>query len=191
MPKLWSDTIADHRSAVLDAILDATAEVVHRNGVTGLTMTALAEKSGVGRATLYRYVPDVAAALVAWQQREISRHLQRLHAISSQSSDEVRLENVLVAYARIRSHRHGDDGSLHGTGQLAMAENEVRELLRDIIADDVRDGRARADLSPEELAAYAVGSVSAAGSISTPSAAPRLAALVLESIRSGSDAEDV
>ena len=86
MPKLWSATIEEHRSAVLDAILDATGHLVHRHGITSLTMTGLAEAAGVGRATLYKYVPDTAAAIAAWQQREMARHLSRLRTIATESS---------------------------------------------------------------------------------------------------------
>lgn len=183
MPKLWSETVTEHRSAVLDAILDATAQLVHRDGVAGLTMTALAEASGVGRATLYRYVPDVGSALAAWQQREVANHLQRLRTIDAESAPADRLENVLMGYARLRSHRHGDDGSLHDTARLAPAESEVCDLLAEIIEDAAHAGLARADIPPRVLAAYATGALGAAAMLPDPSAATRLAGLVLESIR--------
>lgn len=183
MPKLWNETVTEHRSAVLDAILDATAQLVHRDGVAGLTMTALAEASGVGRATLYRYVPDVGSALTAWQQREVANHLQRLRTIAADSAPADRLENVLMGYARLRSHRHGDHGALHDAARLAPAEGEVRELLADIIEEAAHDGRARTDLQAAMLAAYATGALGAAAMLPEPSAATRLTALVLESIR--------
>ncbi|MGX5772677.1 TetR/AcrR family transcriptional regulator [Microbacterium trichothecenolyticum] len=183
MPKLWSETIAEHRSVVFDAILDATAELVHRHGPTGVTMTALAESSGVGRATLYRYVPDVASALSAWQHREVSRHLQRLRAIAAETAAETRLDAVLAGYARIRSHRHGDDGAMHEASRLAPAEAELRELVKEIITDDAQAGRARTDLSSEELAAYAIASLGATALLPAPSSALRLSRLVVGTIR--------
>jgi AcrR family transcriptional regulator len=186
MPKLWSETIQEHRSAVHDAILDATARLVRLHGVTGLTMTALAETAGVGRATLYRYVPDTASAIGAWQQREISRHLGALRRIAAESTAEARLENVLGTYAHIRSHRHGggpDAEQLHAQGRLAPATAELRELLVGIIADDAAAGRARADVPPEQLAAYAVAAIGAAAAMPDPGAVGRLVDLVLRSIR--------
>ena len=204
MPKLWSDTIVEHRSAVRDAILDATGRLVHRDGLTGLTMTALAEASGVGRAaragmengrgagraTLYKYVPDVAAALTAWQEREIGRHLQRLRTIAQESPPESRLSDVLLAYARLRRHRHGDDDddALHGTIRLAPAESELTALVQEIIDDDTRAGTTRTDLSPQELAAYAVGAIGAAAALPDTTAVSRLATLVVATIRQ--DAEE-
>jgi AcrR family transcriptional regulator len=188
VPKLWSDTIVEHRSAVRDAILDATGRLVHRDGLTGLTMTALAEASGVGRATLYKYVPDVAAALTAWQEREIGRHLQRLRTIAQESPPESRLSDVLLAYARLRRHRHGDDDALHGTIRLAPAESELTALVQEIIDDDTRAGTTRTDLSPQELAAYAVGAIGAAAALPDTTAVSRLATLVVATIRQ--DAEE-
>ena len=190
MPKLWSDTIVEHRSAVRDAILDATGRLVHRDGLTGLTMTALAEASGVGRATLYKYVPDVAAALTAWQEREIGRHLQRLRTIAQESPPESRLSDVLLAYARLRRHRHGDDDddALHGTIRLAPAESELTALVQEIIDDDTRAGTTRTDLSPQELAAYAVGAIGAAAALPDTTAVSRLETLVVATIRQ--DAEE-
>ena len=190
MPKLWSDTIVEHRSAVRDAILDATGRLVHRDGLTGLTMTALAEASGGGRATLYKYVPDVAAALTAWQEREIGRHLQRLRTIAQESPPESRLSDVLLAYARLRRHRHGDDDddALHGTIRLAPAESELTALVQEIIDDDTRAGTTRTDLSPQELAAYAVGAIGAAAALPDTTAVSRLATLVVATIRQ--DAEE-
>ncbi len=59
MPRIWSETIAAHRDAVRDATLDATAALVAEHGLTGVTMSQIAKESGIGRATLYKYFPDI------------------------------------------------------------------------------------------------------------------------------------
>src|SRR5262249_58986600 len=59
VPKLWSDTIDDHRRAVRDAILEATGRLVAKQGLVSLRMSHVAESTGIGRATLYKYFPDV------------------------------------------------------------------------------------------------------------------------------------
>ncbi|KQM82388.1 TetR/AcrR family transcriptional regulator [Agromyces sp. Leaf222] len=190
MPKLWSATIQEHRSAVLDAILDATGHLVHRHGMTSLTMTALAEEAGVGRATLYKYVPDTAAAIAAWQQREMGRHLSRLREIAAQSPTEVRLENMLEAYARLRYHRHGAGAGedLHSPIRLAPAESELRELFAAVIATEVEARRARADVPPDQLAAYVVAAIGAVGNVPDMVAARRIVALVTNTVRDTSTA---
>src|SRR6516162_6354829 len=102
MPKIWSETIAAHRDAVRDATLDATAALVAEHGVTGVTMSQIAKESGIGRATLYKYFPDIESILAAWHERHITGHLRHLAEISDQAHDpSSRLESVLRRYAAI------------------------------------------------------------------------------------------
>src|SRR5206468_1028464 len=78
VPKLWSETIEEHRQAVREATLDTTAALVAEHGLTSVTMSKIAEETGIGRATLYKYFPDVEAILIAWHERQITRHLEYL-----------------------------------------------------------------------------------------------------------------
>jgi AcrR family transcriptional regulator len=75
VPRLWDDTIQAHRAAVRDAILDTAAALVAEHGLLAVTMSQIAETTGIGRATLYKYFPDVEANLVAWHERQITAHL--------------------------------------------------------------------------------------------------------------------
>jgi len=72
---LWDDTIESHRRAVRDTTLDAAAALVAEHGLASVTMSEIAERTGIGRATLYRYFPDVEAILLAWHERQVSSHL--------------------------------------------------------------------------------------------------------------------
>src|SRR3990172_12780555 len=85
VPKLWNDTIETHRRAVREATLDAAAALVAERGLASVTMSEIAEKTGIGRATLYKYFPDVEAILVAWHERQISGHLEYLAEIRDQT----------------------------------------------------------------------------------------------------------
>ncbi len=73
MPKLWNKTIEAHRNAVHEATLDTTAALVAKHGLRSVTMSQIAEQTGIGRATLYKYFSDVEAILVAWHERHINR----------------------------------------------------------------------------------------------------------------------
>src|SRR5215813_4960523 len=102
VPKLWSDTIEAHRREVRDAILDTTAALVIATGLRSVTMSQIAEETGIGRATLYKYYPDVESILVAWHERHVAVHLEELAKIGSGSGDPwERLRAVLVAFALI------------------------------------------------------------------------------------------
>ena len=107
VPKLWTETIEEHRRTVHDATLDATAALVHEHGLASVTMSQIAASAGIGRATLYKYFPDVEAILVAWHDRQITRHLRQLaEARDSAVTPAARLEAVLEAFAWIQHQHH-------------------------------------------------------------------------------------
>lgn len=120
MPKLWTETIEDHRREVHAAILDTAADLVARHGLAAVTMSQIAEETGIGRATLYKYFPDVEAILVAWHERHVNDHLSRLVEARDRHSDAgERLGAVLGTYAlitheRARAHRGGTAGHSRG-----------------------------------------------------------------------------
>src|SRR5215470_10553659 len=110
VPKLWTETIEEHRRAVHDATLDTTAALVRERGLASVTMSQIAEQTGIGRATLYKYFPDVEAILVAWHDRHVTGHLAQLAALRDQAGDAAeRLEAVLGAYALIQHKRHATE----------------------------------------------------------------------------------
>src|SRR5438874_13369147 len=78
VPKLWNETIEAHRREVRDAILDTTAALVFEHGLRAVTMAQIAEQTGIGRATLYKYFPDIDTILHTWHHRQITAHLHQL-----------------------------------------------------------------------------------------------------------------
>src|ERR1700694_3736920 len=87
MPKLWSETIEAHRQDVRGAILDATAALVAEHGLLSVTMSQIAEETGIGRATLYKYFSDIETILVGWQERHVAAHLEYLAELRDQAGD--------------------------------------------------------------------------------------------------------
>src|SRR5271170_2109210 len=112
MPRIWTETIAAHRDAVRDAILDATAALVAEHGLTGVTMSEIARQSGIGRATLYKYFPDIESILAAWHERHITEHLRQLAAVGEATAPAERLEAVLRAYVARSGQRRSHSGDL-------------------------------------------------------------------------------
>src|SRR5258705_900335 len=90
MPRIWSQTIEAHRDAVREATLDATAALVAEHGLTGVTMSQIAKDTGIGRATLYKYFPDVESILRAWHERQIDEHLKQLLHIRDRTDGAMR-----------------------------------------------------------------------------------------------------
>ena len=96
VPRLWDDTIDAHRRAVRDATLDTAAALIAKNGLRSVTMSQIAEETGIGRATLYKYFPDVDSILLAWHERQISAHLEQLGEVRDRGGTPYgRLESVL------------------------------------------------------------------------------------------------
>ena len=58
--------------ATWDAILEAAAQVLERDGPAGFTTASVAERAGVSIGTLYQYFPDKQAILLAGAEREVS-----------------------------------------------------------------------------------------------------------------------
>src|ERR1039458_1901512 len=78
VPKLWTDTVEEHRRAVRDATLDATAKLLAGQGLASVPMSKIAAEAGIGRATLYKYFPDLESILIAWHERQVASHLEQL-----------------------------------------------------------------------------------------------------------------
>src|SRR5262249_50204129 len=130
VPRLWDQTIEAHRRSVRDAILETTAALVAHHGLRSVTMSQIAEETGIGRATLYKYSPDVDAILVAWHDRLVTRDLAQLAAVAAQPGDAgERLAAVLQAYAFIvyeRQHYGAEFAALvHRGEQLAGAQRQL------------------------------------------------------------------
>jgi AcrR family transcriptional regulator len=185
MPKLWTDSIDAHRRAVRAATLDSTARLVARHGLRGVTMAQIAEHAGIGRATLYKYYPDVEAILVAWHERHVANHLAELERARDEARDDsVRLAAVLEAYALI-AHEHPSGelaAALHRREHVAHARAHVQHLVTDLIRADVDARRVRADVPPAELAGYCLSALEAARGLRSKAAVRRLVGVVLDGV---------
>jgi len=187
VPKLWTETIEAHRAAVRDAALDAAAALAAEQGVASVTMSQIAEQTGIGRATLYKYFPDVDAILVAWHQRQIARHLAQLVEIAAQrGTARDRLRAVLEAYALIvHEMPQGTElaALLHKGEHIAAAQRQLREFIGGLIADAAKDGDLRDDIASGELASYCLHALTAAGGLPAADAVRRLVTLTMAGLR--------
>ena len=185
MPRLWTETIEAHRREVRDAILDTTAALVAEHGLRSVTMSEIAEETGIGRATLYKYFPDVDTILFTWHERQISGHLEHLARVRDRAGDPwERLEAVLEAYALIsrqsRGHYDRDLAAfLHRDDQVARAQQQLRGMIRDLLSKAAETGAVRGDVAPDELASYCLHALSAASSLPSKTAIRRLVRVTL------------
>ncbi|MHB8611314.1 MAG: TetR/AcrR family transcriptional regulator [Candidatus Dormibacteraceae bacterium] len=188
MPKLWNETIDAHRRDVRDAILDTTAALAE-DGLASVTMSRIAEETGIGRATLYKYFSDVEVIVLAWHERQITGHLEYLAQVRDKAGDSgERLRAVLEAYALIsheaRGHHSTDLAALlHRDEQVARAEEQLRDMIRDLLMEVAKTGELRDDVAPAELASYCLHALTAAARLPSKAAVRRLVTVTLAGLR--------
>jgi AcrR family transcriptional regulator len=188
VPRLWTQTIESHRREVHDAIIDATAVLVAEHGLLGVTMSQIAEKTGIGRATLYKYFPDVESIMLAWHDRQVTDHLTYLAEVRDRTEDPAqRLESVLEAYATLTRHTHGHDPGFaelfHRDDRMRRAHSQVQRMIRDLVVAAAEAGQVRTDVPPEELAAFCVNALAGTRARSSRAAVRRLVSVTMTGLR--------
>ncbi len=174
MPKIWADTIDSHRRQVNQAILNATAELIAEHGPLSVNMSAIAERVGIGRATLYKYFPDVESILVAWHGREFAEQLSRLQTLSE--ADDVTFEDVAeLVCAQRRNHPHRKGADVLGTFGHTLAgaegaidgaiERQIVAVLTGLLTRLVQRNAVRDDQDPELLARWLLHAAHAPGDL--------------------------
>ncbi len=129
-------------------------------------MSQIAEDTGIGRATLYKYFPDVESILIAWHERHVAGHLDHLV--------ELRDKADLVALVHQGEH-------------VSRTEHQLRDLVRDLITEAAKTGHVRDDVVPDELTSYCLHALSAASSLASKAAIHRLVRVTLAGLRPGGD----
>ena len=153
-------------------------------------MSQIADGAGIGRATLYKYFPDVEAILIAWHERHVASHMDHLVSLRDQSGDAAaRLGAVLEAYAlicyEIAHQRPGADltALVHRGEHIVSAQQRLHRLFGGLIAEGARGGLVRSDVTPDELAAYCLNALGAASSMPSKAAVQRLLMVTAAGLR--------
>lgn len=189
VPRLWNDTIEAHRREVRDTVMQTTATLVAERGLRSVTMSAIAEQSRIGRATLYKYFSDVEAILLAWHERQVADHLDQLiRARERADGPAERLEAVLRAYALTAHERHGHFDAdlttfLHRDESVVAARHQLHALVGGLLSDAATAGHVRDDVTPGELVHYCLHALAAANTLPSKAAVRRLVAVTLTGLR--------
>jgi AcrR family transcriptional regulator len=189
VPKLWTETVEAHRHEVRNAIMHTTSALVSEQGLRSVTMSEIAEKTGIGRATLYKYFPDVETILYAWHQRHIDAQMEHLTEVRDKATTPIeKLESVLEARAlhihETRDH-HGTElaALVHRGEHVAQAERQLKDFIEALVADAAETSRVRSDSPPAELAEYTIHALDAAQNAASKAAVRRLVSTTLDGLR--------
>jgi AcrR family transcriptional regulator len=148
---------------VREAILGAAAGLVADGGPGAVTMVAVAERAGIGRATLYKYFPDAGSVLAAWHEAIVGEHVAELVRSRDAAPDPAAaLRAVLTAHAaQVAASRRHDAAALPRSAHVSRAREHLTTLLSDLIAEAAATGTARHDVTPTALADYALAALGA------------------------------
>ncbi|MGH3351996.1 MAG: TetR/AcrR family transcriptional regulator [Nocardioides sp.] len=188
MPKLWKDTVEEHRRDVRAAILETAWVLAREQGVRGVTMGLVAERAGISRATLYKYFHGVDEMLVAGHAEHVAQHLAHLEGLRDEGrSAGDGLRAMLQGYARICFHRGTSaatdlQGLVHHGDEHRRNSADLTALFAKAVRGAQESGQVRTDVAPEELAAYSIHALEAADQASAASAVDRLVDLVSEGL---------
>jgi AcrR family transcriptional regulator len=150
-------------------------------------MSRIALETGIGRATLYKYYPDVESILIAWHERLVAEHLRQLAEVRHRKDLKPReqLAAVLERYALMLYDHHGTElaALLHQGPHFDRAQQHLNALVADMIAEGAADGELRDDVGPGELATYCLHAASASTSLTSKAAVRRLIDVTLSGLR--------
>lgn len=183
MPKTWVETLDGHREAVRHAAIDAALEIASEIGFQKVSMSEVAARTGITRATLYKYFADVDAIFVEWHRRMLEKHLAHVEVIAEKDGGVVdQLTEILLFFAMTARHHHGTRfaDALHDREHARAAEERLIAVVEGIVADGVDAGTFRADLSPRETAVFLQGSLSGVHRLPDDAAVKRLVGLLVD-----------
>jgi AcrR family transcriptional regulator len=189
VPKLWNETIESHRREVREAILCAAGALVAEHGLRSVTMSQIAERAGIGRATLYKYFPDLEAVLLAWHERQITAHLAHLAEVRDHTGTPAeQLKAVLEAYALISHQSRGHHANelaafLHQDPTVTRAQQHLHAMVSDLVTEGAKIADLRDDIPPGELASYCLHALKAASTLPSKAAVQRLVTVTLAGLR--------
>jgi len=142
----WQGTVAAHRERQRHQICQVAIELIGDQGFANVTMSELAKRSGIGRATLYHYFSSLEDVVVAWVADEFSSFLGYLQAevqpIQDPREKLVKFISAQCSYLGSVEHRRVTEHLMSGQFSPAVGE-EVRahlKILRGMGAETIKEG---------------------------------------------------
>ena len=97
MPRIRAESIAAHKEASRNAILDAAQKVFLANGFSGASLSAISDVAGIPRTTIYEYFPSKGHILLEVLMDRIPPLLDELLADGGQGTPLERINYIFTA----------------------------------------------------------------------------------------------
>jgi AcrR family transcriptional regulator len=139
----------------VEAILEAAAHILEKEGDKALTTNRVAERAGVSIGSLYQYYPNKQSLLVALH----ARHLDKIKASANAAIDEVGgslAEAVVRLVQTIVASHVGSDG-LHRLVAEETPESLAKTSTQELIRHLLETYRSILNVENLDLAAYMIG----------------------------------
>lgn len=185
MPKTWDDTLDSHRRAVRQTVMEAALALATERGFQKVSMSEVAARAGITRATLYKYFGDVDAIFQEWHRSTLHDHLARVVEIAGGEGDPTaKLSEILEIYALTVFRHHGTRFAsvLHRHDHVQRAEADLLDMIENLVSAGARAGVFRKDIPPEELARFCHSSLSSAYMLADERAVRRAVGLLRDAL---------
>jgi AcrR family transcriptional regulator len=154
----WTAVRSEHRLRQQEHIAEVAMELIEERGLAGVTMSLLAERAGVSRATLYHHFPDLEHVMLAWLGIQVNRFARMLTARVALIPDPLDRLGAIVAalteYFAGQEHRlgiehmGGEGLSPEAARVVASQVSPITDLIAQAITDGQKQGLMRADADP-------------------------------------------
>ena len=121
----------DRSRATVEALLEATTDILAREGYAKLTTNRIADRAGVNIASLYQYFPGKDAILAELQRRHGDEQRAGLRRVLAESRDG-NLESTMRSLVSLGVAGHAREPKLH----QALTEELPALRYRDVAEKD-------------------------------------------------------
>ncbi len=141
------------RASAQERISHATLELIAEQGLSEVTMSAVAKRAGVARQTLYNHYPDIDTIIGTVIDTHQTQNLQVLNAtLLTMSSPLEQLAHLVRHTAAIAQHGHpmirrGFSASVQTV--LDHHDHDIRTVVEGVLRRGIAAGEMRGTLQPE------------------------------------------
>jgi AcrR family transcriptional regulator len=152
--------LQDRSRATVDALLEATADILVRHGYEKLTTNRVAERAGVNIASLYQFFPGKEALVAELRRRHVSEQRAAMRAVATEL-EGASLDVTLRTLVSMGIAAHAVSPKLHHalTDELPARRADQWEPQDAAMVDQFQRFLATTDVPDPELALWMINTI--------------------------------